>query len=233
MGISRGSPDLGGPTTSLPRKSERSRCGRGRGCLWHLLIPCGCKSHSYVRTVNSYRKHVIGSTQMRFTGLCLTGRLKIRFKSKFCWELQVTYQPSATRRGFLAAVGIGTVGVVAAGVINGTPASAVVTTAQTTVDRFTAQNFRIYRLGNFRRGKTFTDGTRTFVVTRRRGIPGVNGKKLFDRNSFEVIFEQTRGAAITNGMVTLVPSKRPSFPLHLTRQSDRLFSAVINRYKER
>jgi hypothetical protein len=50
----------------------------------------------------------------------------------------MTFQPIATRRGFLAAVGIGAASVVAVGLMSGKPASAVVTTGTTAVDRFTA-----------------------------------------------------------------------------------------------
>ena len=141
---------------------------------------------------------------------------------------------TTSRRGFLAGMGMGAVGIAAAGLVS--PATAGATTVprsgSTTIDGFKARNHPTYRARTFRRGKTFTSGNRSFTVKRRKAIPGVTGERQFDRNAFEVIFDQTKGPETSNGTLTLTPEKGQPFDLHLTDQGSGTYSAVINRYKE-
>jgi hypothetical protein len=124
------------------------------------------------------------------------------------------------RRGFLATVGITTVGAIA---FISSPG------AQALVESSASRNHPLYRVGMFRRRTIWTTPDATLEVLRRKAIRAHDGGRIFDRNAFEVVLGQTRGQEIGSGTVTMTNKAGTEVELFLSQIAPRRYSAIINR----
>lgn len=81
----------------------------------------------------------------------------------------------------------------------------------------------------FRRRSRWTAGSALLVVRAGRPIRSVTGGDIFTRNAFEVMFRQTKGSPLGNGLVTIKSAGTPAIPLFLSQVRPGIYSAVINR----
>jgi hypothetical protein len=124
------------------------------------------------------------------------------------------------RRGFLATIGMTTVGAIA---VISSPG------AQALVGSTASRNHPLYRVGMFRRRTTWTTSGAMLEVLRRKAIRAHDGGMIFDRNAFEVVFRQARGKEIGSGTVTMTNKAGTEIELFLSQIAPRRYSAIINR----
>ena len=138
-----------------------------------------------------------------------------------------------TRRGFLAAIGISTVGLVALGTSTSASASSKVEDwAQLAKGRFVARNHPKYQRATMRRGRTLTTPGATLTVLAHRRVIGPDGTRVLDRNAFEAVLRQTTGKPLDSGTYTFTTGQNVTFPLYISRTAGNRYSAIVMRYKE-
>jgi hypothetical protein len=136
---------------------------------------------------------------------------------------------SVHRRRFLAGAGVAVAGL-AAVALAGNSASAANTAGPGKIQAAgQSMKHRLYRRGTFPRRSRWTAGSAQLVVTARHPIRSITGGEIFTRDAVDVIFRQTKGRRLEQGLVTLTSRNKPAIPLFLTNLRPGVYSAVINR----
>jgi hypothetical protein len=136
---------------------------------------------------------------------------------------------SVDRRRFLVGAGAAVAGLAAVAFAGNSASAANAAGSPTIQAAGQGTKHELYRRGMFRRGSRWTAGSAQLVVRTRRPIRSINGGQVFTRNAFEVIFRQTRGRPLGQGLVTLTSKNNPAIPLFLTEVRPGVYGAVINR----
>jgi hypothetical protein len=136
---------------------------------------------------------------------------------------------SVDRRRFLAGAGVAAAGLAAVAFAGNSASAANTASTGKAQAADSGMKHRLYRRGTFPRRSRWTAGSAQLVVTARHPIRSIAGGEIFTRDAVEIVFRQTKGKPLGQGLVTLTRPGKSEIPLFLTKLRPGVYGAVINR----